>query len=422
LRTEPIIISKNDIIRDCPCGRDHSIDLDQALIADDAAFAVEELLRGSGFSDNVAVIYDENTYEALQGKRPKARQEIILPPENLHANEHGVGLAEAQLKDVDYLIAAGSGTVHDITRYICGQRGLSFGSMPTAASVDGFVSSVAAMTLKGFKVTVPSVSPKFMAADLKVIADAPRRLTASGFGDVLGKFVSLTDWAIGHAITGEYHCDYTANLTNMAVEETYRAVDGIEAGERAAYGSLMKALVLSGLAMKLSGNSRPASGAEHHVSHLIEIGTPWLPEVDALHGEKVGIGTLLALKTYRSKIGTKPDELMQAAANWKTLNADLLEPIFGILTEEILAENKKNCLDAVTPEGIANGWEQVQQLLCKLPSEEEVRKVLKQIGGLTTLDEIGIDPALQDKILTWSPLVRNRLTFMRLLNVLPMTV
>ena len=76
----------------------------------------------------------------------------------------------------------------------------------------------------------------------------------------------------------------------------------------------------------------------------------------------------------------------------------------------------------MTPEGIANGWEQVQQLLCKLPSEEEVRKVLKQIGGLTTLDEIGIDPALQDKILTWSPLVRNRLTFMRLLNVLPMTV
>lgn len=419
---EPIIISKSDIIKDCPCGRDHSIDLDQALIADDAALAVEELLHGSSFSDNVAIIYDENTYEALQGKRPKGRQEIILPPENLHANEHSVGLAEAQLKDVDHLIACGSGTVHDITRYICVRRGLSFGSVPTAASVDGFVSSVAAMTLKGFKVTVPSVSPKFMAADLKVIAAAPRRLTASGFGDVLGKFTSLTDWAIGHAVTGEYHCAYTANLTEMAVEETYRAVDGIEAGDRAAYGSLMKALVLSGLAMKLSGNSRPASGAEHHVSHLIEIGAPWLPEVDALHGEKVGIGTLLALQTYRSWIGKNPDTLMAGADAWKQLDAAKLEPVFGSLTEQILDENKKNCLDIVTAEGIANGWEQVQQLLQKLPSAENVEKVLHQIGGLTKLEEIGIDPQLKDKILTYSPLVRNRLTFMRLLNVLPMTI
>ena len=33
----------------------------------------------------------------------------------------------------------------------------------------------------------------------------------------------------------------------------------------------MYALLLSGLAMQMVGNSRPASGAEHHMSHLWEM-------------------------------------------------------------------------------------------------------------------------------------------------------
>src|SRR5699024_4971368 len=56
-------------------------------------------------------------------------------------------------------------------------------------------------------------------------------------------------------------------------------------------------LLLSGLAMQMMGNSRPASGAEHHFSHLWEMEVI-NPHVDALHGEKVGVGLVLALAYY----------------------------------------------------------------------------------------------------------------------------
>ena len=415
---KPIELSAQDFIREDGCGRQHRVLLKKALIAQDAMQGFDDVLHGCGFDGDFAVIYDENTYEALRGRRPKAKQEIILPPEHLHADERGVALAEERLGDAKLLIAAGAGTVHDITRYLCAGCGLPFGSVPTAASVDGFVSSVAAMTLGGYKVTVPSAAPEFLVADLDVIANAPMYLTASGLGDVLGKYVSLTDWEIGRVVTGEYHCRYTAGLTKAAADEACRSVEGIVRGEHAAYGALMKALVLSGVAMQLSGNSRPASGAEHHVSHLIEMGTPWLPEVDALHGEKVGVGTILALETYRGWIGKVPDALAESAAAWSPYRREQLEPVFGRLTEQVLRENRSCCLADVEPRRIAENWEEIQTLLRALPEAESVRALLAHVGGKTSLADLGIAGAAKERILTWSPVVRNRLTFMRLLHTL----
>lgn len=416
---DPILLNAAAFPADDGCGRQHHVLLQSAVIAPDALLGFEDVLHTCGFDGgDLAVVYDENTYEALRGRRPKAKQEVILPPEGLHANERGVELARAQLGDAKLLVAAGAGTVHDITRYICAERALPFASVPTAASVDGFVSSVAAMTLGGFKVTVPSAAPEFLVADLDVIAAAPLYLAASGLGDVLGKYVSLTDWAIAHAVTGEYHCAATAALMKQAVDEAAASVAGIAAGQQAAFGSLMKALVLSGVAMQLSGNSRPASGAEHHISHCIELGPPWLPPVDALHGEKVGVGTVLALKKYRGWIGAEPDALCEAVAAWKPYRSAQLAPVFGRLTGSVLRENADCCLAAVSPEKLAEQWDTVQSLLSALPGSEDVAALLARVGGKTALADLGIEETHREKLLTWSPTVRNRLTFMRLLQTL----
>ena len=415
---EQIILTSADYPVEDGCGIQHSVLLKKALIAPDAMSGFEDVLHESGYDGDYAVIYDENTYEALRGKHPKGRQEIVLRAENLHANEHGVALAKAQLGDAKLLIAAGAGTVHDITRYICAERGLPFGSVPTAASVDGFVSSVAAMTLGGYKVTVPSAAPDFLVADLDVIARAPLYLAASGLGDVLGKYVSLTDWEIGRLVSGEYHCRYTADLTKNAVDAAYRSVEGIANGDRAAYGSLMKALVLSGVAMQLSGNSRPASGAEHHISHMIEMGTPWLPETDALHGEKVGVGTLLALETYRAWIGRTPEDLVRAVAAWKPYTEAQLRPIFGALTPQVQKENADCCLGKARPERIETHWGEIQALLQALPAVADVDRLLARVGGKRTLSDLGMEETARVRLLQWSPTVRNRLTFMRLLHTM----
>ncbi len=412
-----MIITKKELIPDCACGREHGLMLEKTVIARDAAAALPDALGEYALPKRFAVIYDENTYAALDGKRPAAAREVVLDPAGLHANEKGVAAAEEKLGDEPLLVAAGAGTVHDITRYIAAKRGIPFVSIPTAASVDGFAASVAAMTLGGFKVTSPAVPPRLIFADVDVIAAAPRRLTASGFGDVLGKYVSLTDWEIAHVLTGEYYCEGIADLMKQAVSEAAEASFGIAAGDPDAYASLMKALILSGAAMQLAGNSRPASGAEHHISHLMELGVPWLPQVDALHGEKVGVGTLLALRAYARWRVQRADAVAKAVSAWTSPSESVLRESFGPLTDSVLAENADDCLTRVTPASVTGNWDTVKAILKKLPSADEVETMLKRVGGKTTLAELGVGEEFEGRVLLWSPFVRNRLTFMRLMNV-----
>ncbi len=414
-----IELTYRDFKRTDGCGREHLVSLKKALIAPGALLAFPDVAHEFGFDGGeIAVIYDDNTYEALRGLRPNAKQEIVLPAEGLHANERGVALAADKLHDADLLVAAGAGTVHDIVRYLCAERGLPFAAMPTAASVDGFVSSVAAMTIGGYKVTVPAVAPVFLLADIDVIAAAPMYLAASGLGDVLGKYISLTDWAVARLVAGEYYCDYTAMLMKEALDAAYESANGVAARDMDSFGALMKALVLSGVAMQLSGNSRPASGAEHHISHLIEMGTPWLREVDALHGEKVGVGTLLALDAYREWIGRNPASLAAAVSAWNPYSQEILRSVFGPLADSVLKENKDCCLLQADPEKLVACWEEIQSLLRVLPAAEDVRSLLTCLGGKTSLSDLGIDECERERILTWSPLVRNRLTFMRMLHTM----
>ena len=54
---------------------------------------------------------------------------------------------------------------------------------------------------------------------------------------------------------------------------------------------LVEALISSGIAMAIAGSTRPASGSEHLIAHAIDL----VASYPALHGEEVGIGTIIAL-------------------------------------------------------------------------------------------------------------------------------
>ncbi len=55
---------------------------------------------------------------------------------------------------------------------------------------------------------------------------------------------------------------------------------------------LAEALVLSGIAMSVSGDSRPSSGACHEINHAFDL---LFPKRAASHGEQVGIGAAFAM-------------------------------------------------------------------------------------------------------------------------------
>ena len=397
----------------CTCGREHPMETKLSIVESGCLNRLDEYIAKSGLSGFRTVIYDENTICAAGMIPIKADQRIVLDPENLHANEHGVELVMSQLSEkTDYLVAVGSGTVHDITRYCAYLRKIPFVSCPTAASVDGFCSSVAAMTWEGAKKTLTAVAPVLVVADLNVITQAPIRLARSGFGDMIGKYIALTDWRIGHILTGEFYCSRIADLTEEATQAVLDSVDGIVAGKPEAYEKLVGGLLLSGIAMQMLGYSRPASGAEHHISHCIEMEPEGLGvRSDALHGEKVGVGTLMAAREYQ-RLAKLPADVW---GDYPALDDEQIQVVFGEgLSRPVREENRNDAAAGITGARIQACWEQICAQIEKLPAEEDLLSAYKRLGVKSTLSDIQIAADMEEKLLEVSPMVRNRLTLMRL--------
>lgn len=397
----------------CQCGKEHKMYTELCVISPGCMKNIQDYLNDYDLSGTCAAIYDENTYKATADRHPKVSKEIILPPENLHANNRGVELALNEIpKNCKYLIAVGSGTVHDITRYCSHKMGINFVSCPTAASVDGFCSSVAAMTWDGFKKTFTAVAPILVIADLDVISAAPFYLTKSGVGDMLGKFVALSEWKIANTLTGEYLCEKIYNMTLDATAGIVRTASELCERSTDAFEKLTYGLLMSGLAMQLLGNSRCASGAEHHISHLIEMEPVGLGEhSDALHGEKVGVATLLVMHEYNRLMNDESIEWN----DYKTADSEYINRFFGdALSKQIIKENAGDAAAGITKEILSRNRNNIRDIIGRMPSEKKMHDIYTSLGMKSTLDDIGISKGKLDTIFEYSPLVRNRLTLMRL--------
>ena len=410
-----MILSPKDFDIFCSCGRDHQVSIRRIVIEKDCLPRLNAHLAVLGIYGKTCAVYDTNTYKAAGMVRPDTDYEFVMNSRNLHADEKAVNRLMYNIPaDTKVLIAVGSGTIHDITRYCAAQRGTVFVSAPTAASVDGFASSVAAMTWDGFKVTIPAVAPALILADISVISQAPRYLSVSGAGDILGKYICLADWKIAHILTGEYYCDGIAGLMRKAVNEVVQCCTGLENGETSAFEKLTYGLILAGVAMQLSGNSRPASGAEHHISHFVEVGAAGISH--ALHGEKVGVGTLICAGRYHEMI--RSEVIHAHRPVHYPLNREYLHPVYKNLTDSVLEENKHDVLADVDPRIFEEKWAEIRKIIAEIPSREFLYNILHSLGAKTSLTDIEVEESKLDTILEYSPYVRSRLTFLRAAKML----
>lgn len=413
-------INLSELEKNCSCNKAHKLYVKEITIKKNALKDLPDLVHKYGYTHPI-ILCDDHTYKAageqVQQLLPEAEC-IQLNSDGLHADEHGVEAAEKELNDhCDLLIAVGSGTIHDITRYLAYHKNLTFYSVPTAASVDGFVSTVAAMTWKGFKKSFTAVSPLCVIADTNIYSKAPNRLTASGVADLLGKYTALVDWRISHLITGENICEEICKMEEKALQTVKENLEGLAKGDSFAFENLMYGLLLSGLAMQMVENSRPASGAEHHLSHLWEMEI--LNErIEAYHGEKVGVGLCIACDRYqeaaekirRNEYIIHPSKETLLDFKWHTERE--LE-----LRKEMEEENTPNPLAEVDLGIFEKKQSGIAAILETLPTGQTIRNMLKLVDAPTSLEEINLSPDILDMSCSLSPYVRRRITFMRLLKL-----
>lgn len=417
-------IDMKDFTGKCSCGKDHQLAVKEVILEEGALQRIPGILRQEAYRQyhNYVMICDENTYQAA-GKEVEKLIEgikiIKLESQNLHANEIGVEKIQKildSMKEIDCLIAVGSGTIHDLTRYHAYKKGIPFISVPTAASVDGYVSTVAAMSWYGFKKSMIAVSPILVIADSCVIANAPMRLTASGVGDLLGKYTALADWKITNILNGEYICDRICSMEYEALNNLRVSLEGLQKREIGAYEELMYGLLLSGLAMQMTGHSRPASGAEHHMAHFWEMAVV-NDEIDAYHGEKVGAALLLVSDIYHKASAY----LKEGRFNLKDhvdVETDLIEKTFTDreLCENIKKTNEPNLLETIDPAVLKQKTKEVINIIEEIPKPEELKEMLRKVGGTEGLDSFGFDISMKEKTARAAPYIRDRITVLRILK------
>lgn len=405
------------------CGRTHPLVTREVCIEKGATERLISYIGDRGAE--CLVVCDGNTEKYARRIAGGARCGMVTLPAGAHATEVTVDMLRERASHTRcaLMVACGSGSLHDTVRYFAHEKGIPFISYPTAASVDGFVSGVAAMTWHSQKLTFPAVPPVALFADDDVYADAPARLTASGAADMLGKYTALLDWRAAHILIGEPLCERIYALEKEALDEITHAVLHRSALDDAAYTKLiMNGLILSGLAMQLQENSRPASGAEHHLSHFWEMHLS-NPECGALHGEQVGVGLLYVLDAYKSFLSrdTLLTERFLHPDLERVFDTERLRSVFDSLTDGILHENmpagQESCSLAQLRLLPDEAEAELRRAVGALPSREDAERLLRACGAPASLSELGLpeEEAFIRKSVEFAPYVRNRLTLLKLI-------
>jgi len=314
-----------DISFDCDCGHTHDAHLGTILIEDGASFRVAEL-AAPYLTGTVMLVADTHTYAVL-GKRDHAQLEAAADPVKTQIfTEHhlipdartlGTLLIEASAEPVALLVAVGSGTLNDVTRFISARLHIPYIIVGTAPSMDGYAGNSSPIVCRNNKETFLTTYPTAVIADTAVMAEAPSIMICAGFGDILGKYVALADWQLARDVKGEYYCPLISQLMANAVQQCVDNLPGIAGRDLEAMRGLVEALCLAGITMGLANVTRPASGSEHHLTHYIDVDSIKRGVDYPLHGNSVGVFTVVMTRFYEMaradghiKIESPPSMLM----------------------------------------------------------------------------------------------------------------
>ena len=166
------------------------------------------------------------------------------------------------------------------------------------------------------------------------------------------------------------------------------------------------------------GNSRPASCAEHQVTHLWDMEVINGP-LDALHGEKVSVAALLVLEEYK-RIAAAITQGRCHAKPYENEDEELLKETFGKkgLLEEIRKENEPELLETISPQHLEKCLNGIEEIIDELPSEQTMFRLLEKAGCAKTVYDIGLDESAVLPSLRLAPYTRRRLSLLRISKML----
>jgi len=94
--------------------------------------------------------------------------------------------------------AVGGGLVADTAKYLAFKLDLPLVVLPTALSVDAFITSASGIRRDGCVYYLKTKPPETLILDLEVIAAAPKWIRSAGISDVVSIATGCWDWKFAH--------------------------------------------------------------------------------------------------------------------------------------------------------------------------------------------------------------------------------
>lgn len=413
----------------CPCGRIHTIAIDQVVTGSGALHRLPEFVKQYG--SRPFVVADVNTYAAAGEQVCRLLESAGIPYSSftfrekaLEPDEKAVGAAVMHYeKSCDVIVGVGSGVINDICKILSNLTGKPYIIVATAPSMDGYASATSSMSRDGVKVSLNSRCADVIIGDTGILKCAPMHMLRSGLGDMLAKYVSIAEWRIAHIVTGEYYCEAVAQLIREAVKRCVDNAEGLLARQDKAVEAVFEGLVIGGVAMAYAGVSRPASGVEHYFSHVWDMrGLEFGTQVD-LHGIQCAMATMKAVELYEKVMDTVPN-WEKAHAYVERFDVDAwngeLRAFLGSSAETMIALEKKEGkyrkdTHPARFRVIAEHWEEILEILRQeLPTPQALRTLLDTVGISRDLMTIGVDSATAQQTFRSTKDIRDKYVLSRL--------
>ena len=216
----------------------------------------------------------------------------------------------------------------------------------------------------------------------------------------MAKVPAGADWILASELGATAWHDSAWHTVQDGLKEAIGDPEGVARMETLPLTRFVEGLMLGGFAMQDMQSSRPASGAEHMFSHLLEMRDHVFKGEIVPHGIQVGVFTLFMCRVYEQILAFDYSALdvERCLGNWKPLAeqekigagvfAGTRFPDLGV--KAVRAKFIDREATRARLEDFKARWPQIRaRLEAQLIPASEIERRLKVVGAPTTPEEIG---------------------------------
>ena len=203
----------------------------------------------------------------------------------------------------EIVYAVGGGLVADASKYIASKLNLPLVVLPTALSVDAFITAASGIRREGCVYYMETKVPETLILDLDTIAKAPASIRAAGITDVMSIATGAWDWKFAHERgmnpAGMEFIPWVYDNAQSILSGVLDCAEAAGRGDKDGLKTLYDCLAMEVQLCNQVGHSRPEEGSEHYFAYAVENemghGLP--------HGDLVGPGIMIMSKLQDQAAG-----------------------------------------------------------------------------------------------------------------------